>query len=387
MKVFTTIEKARIIELYKNKTPIRVIREEFKCEENRIRDVILESGMEIKKGNLLRKIENSSEKEIVKLYSQGLTAAQIGEKFNVKYNAIIKILKKYNIEIKQFAYYGTISFNEEQTKAIIKDYLSGKNGVEVGEKFNVSESVIYKLLRKNNIKVRKSIIHERKHILRENYFEKIDTANKAYFLGLIAADGCAFTDKYAISIALEEDDAKIVLNKLISEIFITEKKLKLTNKKNRNSSWKNILRLDIYSKILYLDINKLGIIPRKSQILEFPSNQQVSEEFIWDYIRGYFDGDGSVYKRGKWCCVDFAVSEKFAEKLQLKLLEFKINSNIYKKVGIFCLRIVRLEDLYKFYKLIYDNIENKQYLPRKYIKFNLPGLRDEVSHSAISTNF
>ena len=49
----------------------------------------------------------------------------------------------------------------------------------------------------------------------------------------------------------------------------------------------------VMSKKLYFDLRKLGGRPAKSNILSFP---KMPEKYIRDFIRGYFDGDGSVHK-------------------------------------------------------------------------------------------
>lgn len=46
---------------------------------------------------------------------------------------------------------------------------------------------------------------------------------------------------------------------------------------------------------MYTDLIKQGCVPRKSLILTFPNTNQVPENLINHFIRGYFDGDGSVF--------------------------------------------------------------------------------------------
>ena len=45
---------------------------------------------------------------------------------------------------------------------------------------------------------------------------------------------------------------------------------------------------------MYNDLIKQGCVPRKSLILTFPNTNQVPENLINHFIRGYFDGDGSI---------------------------------------------------------------------------------------------
>jgi intein-encoded DNA endonuclease-like protein len=42
------------------------------------------------------------------------------------------------------------------------------------------------------------------------------------------------------------------------------------------------------------DLIALGCVPRKSLILRFPTKEQVPQHLIKHFIRGYFDGDGSI---------------------------------------------------------------------------------------------
>ena len=47
------------------------------------------------------------------------------------------------------------------------------------------------------------------------------------------------------------------------------------------------------------DLKKLGCIEQKSLILTFPTEKQVPSNLIYHFIRGYFDGDGSISKGKK----------------------------------------------------------------------------------------
>ncbi|MEK6882932.1 MAG: LAGLIDADG family homing endonuclease, partial [Nanoarchaeota archaeon] len=56
----------------------------------------------------------------------------------------------------------------------------------------------------------------------------------------------------------------------------------------------NSIRLNLCSEKIYFDLNNLGCVEKKSLILKFPTSEQVPPEFIHHFIRGYFDGDGSI---------------------------------------------------------------------------------------------
>ena len=81
------------------------------------------------------------------------------------------------------------------------------------------------------------------------------------------------------------------------------------------------ISLDIYSKHMSDSLAKLGCIERKSLILEWP--EWLEENLYSHFIRGYFDGDGSISK-GRGCRVDFASTYMFLERLK-EILEEKLN--------------------------------------------------------------
>ena len=74
----------------------------------------------------------------------------------------------------------------------------------------------------------------RKYSLNENYFDDINTPNKAYILGLMYADGCNFPPKSTSNISLQESD-KELLEKIKIEIESTQP-LKFIDQSNRNDN-------------------------------------------------------------------------------------------------------------------------------------------------------
>lgn len=89
----------------------------------------------------------------------------------------------------------------------------------------------------------------------------------------------------------------------------------------------NCYELCLYSKRIFTDITKLGGSTKKSNTLRFP---KVPKNMLPDFIRGYFDGDGSVHivtykatKNGKTYrelrCNFTCGSKKFIEAIRRNL--------------------------------------------------------------------
>jgi intein/homing endonuclease len=125
--------------------------------------------------------------------------------------------------------------------------------------------------------------------LNENFFEVIDTQEKAYWLGFIAADGCVYYDgnsrHLSINQSIKDKDHLEKLRKTIGY----EKEL---YHHIGGIAHTEMVRLRIASKKLYYDLISHGVVPRKTFILKSPIN--ISDEMIRHWIRGYFDGDGCI---------------------------------------------------------------------------------------------
>ena len=156
------------------------------------------------------------------------------------------------------------------------------------------------------------------------YFNNIDTEQKAYWLGFLYADGCVRTVNpgkrlhYGVRFGLHTKDEKAVVQ--------LKKDLGVTNKLYYAKK-QPLVTLEVSSKPMHTALIKHGCIPKKSNTLEPPKN--IPKSLIRHFVRGYFDGDGWIFKRntGKytryevgWCGTEaFIVWIKQTTKLSNKL--------------------------------------------------------------------
>ncbi len=121
----------------------------------------------------------------------------------------------------------------------------------------------------------------------DNFFQNIDNEAKAYFLGFLFADGNIYlrlgNRNPVLQCALQKRDSYI-LKKFLQELNSKNKIYKDKTKKYRS--------IIISSNKLCTDLINLGCVPCKSLILEWPKN--LSSHLEYHFIRGYFDGDGTV---------------------------------------------------------------------------------------------
>lgn len=104
----------------------------------------------------------------------------------------------------------------------------------------------------------------------------------AYVLGFWFADGYMRKEKsYRVIFYSKDEESLLQIRKALNS--------NLPIKKYGNEE---CLQMNILSKYLFSKLQELGGIRAKSKIVKFP---QVPREYLADFIRGYFDGDGSVF--------------------------------------------------------------------------------------------
>lgn len=182
--------------------------------------------------------------------------------------------------------------SEEIIHNICIDYKNGISTRDLEKKYSITRSRITSILLIKGMNINKPSYHckyDKK--VNHNYFNKIDSQSKAYILGLLYADGYINEKTYQIELTLKQEDIELiefVKNELECSYEIKERESKLNGKIFKSN------RLTIYSKQLVNDLIKLGCCQKKSLILKFPTEEQVPQELIHHFMRGYFDGDGCI---------------------------------------------------------------------------------------------
>ncbi len=242
----------------------------------------------------------------------------------------------------------------------LKDYYQDYSYKELGAMLNKTEGAIRSKIHRLGLK--KSIYH-----CNYDYFERIDTEDKAYWLGFIYADGNVNNAITTLTINLKGGDSKHLakFNKCLCGNFPV--KIFDTNKNNKTYSMCQIL---VYSTKMAQDLADKGAVPNKTKVIRFPS---LSYDLIRHFIRGYFDGDGSVCERkhkktqSDVSCSFTCGSKVFLEELRNILFENNIKSYLVSK-GDSChyLSLAGLKNPDVFFHYIYD--DSTIYLDRKYLR-------------------
>ena len=254
--------------------------------------------------------------------------------------------------------------NNEEKQKIIDLYNNNISMREIEKITGYTRQSVSIFLENSGVKTTKGN-HYRKYFLDESFFTNIDSEIKAYWLGFIFADGFITTkEKYGqqkFGISISKNDIEL-LEQFKKDIQSTYPITFDTTKE------KPLARLIMSSQKVVDDLKKYGCVEQKSLILQFPQN--IPNEFTKDFIRGMFDGDGSIkcYKKGSYLDYNFSI-----------VGTYDIVNSIYKILGCggvykdnrtkntFYLSINGNQQIIRVYEYLYINAS--RYLERKKNKF------------------
>lgn len=184
-----------------------------------------------------------------------------------------------------------ISDDQVLVSNIVFDYTNGLSSLQCAKKYDICKHTVLKILKQNNVLIRTISQAKKKHTVNNDYFEDIDTPDKAYFLGLMVADGN--NSGRSLHIGLQCTDGYI-LNLFKNKIQFSGNIIFHQTKRKNN---KLTHLLCIYSNKISSDLLKYGVTPNKTYKTYFPD----IPEHLWShFIRGVFDGDGSIWVSGRY---------------------------------------------------------------------------------------
>jgi len=277
----------------------------------------------------------------------------------------------------------------QQKNFILKNYpnLGGKqcanilslpittiNSFAQKNKLSVTKEAINKIASKRTKEMwEKQIFKDEDYKVSSNFFTHCATAESAYILGLLWADGTIYKKDYQNRIAIEclEDD----MNEF-KKYFKKSGKWSIYNRKGRISG-KNMTNLNTNNKFLtdFLIENDYNTKSLKSPIKIL---NLIPVNLKHYFFRGWIDGDGCFYINKKNSCFQFYLSGSYEqdwssiEYLLLKLnLKYKINRIINKNNTKYSsIRITNKKGIETLGFYIYKNFKvDKIGLKRKYNKF------------------
>ena len=298
-------------------------------------------------------------KEMVRLHDEGMLNREIAKIFGVSKMTIGRRLEEMGVKSRH------PKLTSEREKWICDLYKEYHNKEEVSQIANVSGVTISMLCKKYNIhEYSNSEVHRKYHV-NGHYFDKIDTPNKAYVLGLLFSDGTITSlEKHIVRISLQENDREILKKILID--MESNHPLYFIDYNSKNPNHNNQYFFCINDYDLCKGLYSQGMFANKSLSIEYP--QYVPIQFNKDFIRGILDGDGNISKCGH--DVNIVGTNMLLEKIK-EIIDSELDVNCYiyddshhKSEITKTLKIYGRKQAYRFLSWLYDDAE--LFIQRKY---------------------
>ena len=323
------------------------------------------------------------DKLVIELYQKGYGQHKVAKETHHSVRKVKEILKRNHVHIRTIQEANAMvqatgrgnkptPYTKEQEKIALDCYVNQKRGIEYSRKqANCSLNTFNMILKDNHITKRNlseaAVASNQNRALykNEDYFD-VETPNMAWLLGFLASDGNVSKRDNTIKIALSSVDLEI-LEKIKKELDIENSIHSYTNRQGFDYcalSWTCKKHKD--------KLAEYSIVPNKTFIIEPP--YKLDKKYFIDYIRGYFDGDGSVNYLSSNDALRWQICAANKEILQWMI------DVLYEQYDIPKVRVLtqpRKHTLYYFQystnstKKIFDVLytENSLYLKRKKDKF------------------
>ena len=298
------------------------------------------------------------EDKIREMIEEGFSARRISNDLNLDFDYIRNIIKKKGFSIKKEV------FNPYSINHIMELYNKGVSAKNLGIKYGIGKRIILNKAKEMGV-FRDVNFSHRIHQVNEHIFDEIDTEEKAYWLGFLYADGYNCEIKNSISLALKETDYDHVVK------FVNFMDGEIKCIKHTISDLGNSYLFKIYSKHLSKKLKELGCPQAKSFTIKYP--EWLRSDLNFHFIRGYFDGDGSLgfNKKNREWKFSVASTKEMCESILDILNKNKLSVSIYciskTNNNTYSAETSGNLKIEKICNLLYNNAS--VYLDRKYEKY------------------
>lgn len=255
---------------------------EFGCSRSYVSQMLREWRVDTGR----RSVSAEAKAEIVRLAGEGVNSRQAAIRVGVSQSYAAKIMKENGVFVNHKRRNGDpLEWHRDE---IIRLYVEEGWGVDrIGTKYGANGGTVLQFLRRRGVQIRP--LRHYAHPVDESFFDSIDTPEKAYVLGLWMADGSVST-KPNISLAMTDGDAvrkAAACLKYGGPIKVLPPRGKMKHEQ---------YQIRIGSRRLVDALTRLGCVPRKSWSAKFPAGDLVDPSLHPHLVRGWFDGDGAMYR-------------------------------------------------------------------------------------------
>lgn len=227
---------------------------------------------------------------------------------------------------------------------------------EIANQFNIPDWKLKKIIAKEGWGVKRPIYKY------NGCFDSLDS-NSAYWLGFFMADG-NISDDNRIRLMLQKADITHIQK--FKDFVECEHKISYTDK------YPNRVSLEFTSKEMASILAKYNIVPRKT-LLAIPPNPEIFGKYFKDYLRGFFDGDGTISECfsnknsvTSTLYTGFAIAKQSFDWLDNILTNIlQVTYKVYEKENIFTVTLNTNKSI-KLLTYMYEDSDTYNRLDRKY---------------------
>lgn len=318
-------------------------------------------------------LKQKTDTNVKKLVEEGYTSREISDILNINFSTVARSIKRQGLTSnKKRKIKCTIKQEEEIISLYENEYMTCEE-IQPLYPFLSVDQVNY-IVRKNE----KTRRNGKRVYFNQNYFESIDSEDKAYFLGLLFADGSVQVSQksengfsHLIVIELNTTDKEILrkFNKCIENKREVYDYQRLSEEYKGETHIRNMSKVTLYSKKMFDDLSALGKQPIKvDTCVKVPD---IPQHLLRHFIRGYFDGDGSVTVSNGSIALHIYGTHRFLNSYKEKLesLGIRVNNQVHDKkdINVSMLSINTKSEIEKIYSLFYKDANF--YIKRRKVKF------------------
>jgi intein-encoded DNA endonuclease-like protein len=300
-----------------------------------------------------------------------------------------------------------VPLTEFVTRKMLEDWylIQEKSLDEIAKILGCTKPTVHNLMKKQYIQRRKRstarVLAIKKNKFDRFKYDDIDddffgqwTPKMAWVLGLLFTDGNVQRTKSALRVSITSMDYELLDN--IKYLLGSTREIKKKPQSYDKSIF--IYSFEFYREKMRDDLHTLGLLERKSLNMQFP---EIPESCIRHFIRGCWDGDGSVFLsdgklRASYVCgslefiktlanelykigiyrrvlIGSADSIKTIAKLRSQYPDraypLKLHVDKRSKAPSYSIKIDSKEGLTKLFHYFYDGVNESMFLTRKYDVF------------------
>lgn len=174
--------------------------------------------------------------------------------------------------------------NEAERSLLLEMVSKGLNNTEIGKRLGINRDTVRTYLNIYDIKRKSHVPHPN---LKANFFESIDTKEKAYWLGFLYADGYVRADGCATVLDLSDKDIRWI-EKFCDIVGVCRDRIV----HRTHSTGYQSVSIRIQNREFTTHLISQGCTNAKSKTIRLPSFN--TNELDMAFLMGYYDGDGSA---------------------------------------------------------------------------------------------